>query len=469
VVGDVLLDRDVFGHTERISPDAPVPVVDVDEVRESPGGAGLTALLCAGAGVPVTLVAPIAADDAGAALRARLCRDVELIELAHEGASRVKTRVRSAGQSLLRLDDGGPGTPTGRLSDAVRAALCGADVVLVSDYGAGTTHHPLLRGLLADVARTGVLVWDPHPRGAQPVPGAALATPNLAEANGAAARLRLLASAAPDVLADSLRHAWDVRAVCVTAGSQGAYLSAADGEAMFVPAPVVSGGDPCGAGDRFSASAAVALARGAVLSEAVEVAVADASAWVGAGGAEGFRTRPVDTGAVVEAAPGGPRPDVAASETAELAEVVARVRAGGGTLVATGGCFDILHAGHVASLDAARRLGDALVVLVNSDESVRRLKGPGRPVVHAQDRVRVLQALSSVDAVALFTEDDPRAALDRLRPDVWVKGGDYDTALMPEADLVRSWGGRVVLLPYVDGRSTTSILRRSSRSEQEAL
>jgi rfaE bifunctional protein nucleotidyltransferase chain/domain len=339
-----------------------------------------------------------------------------------------------------------------------------ADVVLVSDYGAGTTHQPELRELLAAAARTGVLVWDPHPRGARPVAGAGLATPNLAEALAAAAKLRLLASAPPDVLADTLRGAWEVRAVCVTAGSQGAYLSAADGEVMFVPAPAVSDGDPCGAGDRFSASAAVALTRGAVLSEAVEAAVADASAWVAAGGAEGFRNRRADTGLGAGDSIGTADGDAAAGGTGELGELVARVRAGGGTLVATGGCFDILHAGHVASLDAARRLGDALVVLVNSDESVRRLKGPGRPVVHAQDRVRVLQALSSVDAVAIFTEDDPRAALDRLRPDVWVKGGDYDTALMPEADLVRSWGGRVVLLPYVDGRSTTSILRRSSRT-----
>jgi rfaE bifunctional protein nucleotidyltransferase chain/domain len=203
----------------------------------------------------------------------------------------------------------------------------------------------------------------------------------------------------------------------------------------------------------------VALTRGAVLSEAVEAAVADASAWVAAGGAEGFRTRRADTGSGADDSVGPADGDATAGR-----ELVARVRASGGTLVATGGCFDILHAGHVASLDAARRLGDALVVLVNSDESVRRLKGPGRPVVHAQDRVRVLQALSSVDAVAVFTEDDPRAALDQLRPDVWVKGGDYDTALMPEADLVRSWGGRVVLLPYVNGRSTTSILRRSSHT-----
>ena len=143
-------------------------------------------------------------------------------------------------------------------------------------------------------------------------------------------------------------------------------------------------------------------------------------------------------------------------------DVVARVRATGGTLVATGGCFDVLHAGHVACLEAARRLGDALVVLVNSDDSVRRLKGAGRPVSSQEDRARVLSALDSVDAVVVFDEDDPRAALDLLRPDVWAKGGDYGGAELPEAPLVRGWGGRVVLLPYLDGRSTTEILRRGA-------
>jgi rfaE bifunctional protein nucleotidyltransferase chain/domain len=237
--------------------------------------------------------------------------------------------------------------------------------------------------------------------------------------------------------------------VAVTAGSGGAFLAMAGSEPLFVPAPEVANGDPCGAGDRFAATAALSLARGAVLSEAVADAVAEASAWVAAGGVEWFRsrrTRRADT-----------LPD-----RGRVDEVVSQVRARGGTLVATGGCFDILHAGHVACLNAARRLGDALVVLVNSDESVRRLKGPGRPAVPATDRVRVLEALSSVDAVVVFDEDDPRTALDRFRPDVWAKGGDYGVEALPEAELVRSWGGRVVLLPYVTGRSTTSILARST-------
>ena len=142
--------------------------------------------------------------------------------------------------------------------------------------------------------------------------------------------------------------------------------------------------------------------------------------------------------------------------------VVGRVRADGGQIVATGGCFDLLHVGHVASLEAARRAGDALVVLLNSDDSVRRLKGPGRPVVPAAERARMLEALECVDAVMVFDEDDPGTALDRLRPDVWAKGSDYTGADLPEAGRVRGWGGRVLLLPYVAGRSTTSLLQSIS-------
>lgn len=139
--------------------------------------------------------------------------------------------------------------------------------------------------------------------------------------------------------------------------------------------------------------------------------------------------------------------------------LVRQVQSGGGVVVATGGCFDVLHSGHVHTLEAARRLGDALIVLLNSDSSVRRLKGTGRPVHTAEDRARVLSALACVDAVVVFDEDDPRECLQRLRPDVWAKGGDYEGAELPEAGLVASWGGRVVLLPYLAGRSTTRILQ----------
>lgn len=468
VVGDVVLDRDVEGRVDRLCPDAPAPVLDVTHVRESPGGAGLTALLAA-EGARVTLVAPVADDDAGRRLTEHLGRALDVLALPHAGGTRRKVRVRSAAHSLVRIDDGGPGTPGAVPVDAVRRVLADADVVLVSDYGAGVTRDDDLRALLTEAAATRPVVWDPHPRGGAPVPGVALVTPNLGEARGALRDDPAGADGPADELARRLRELWRARAVAVTASADGAFV-ASGGEAQYVPAPAVAGGDPCGAGDRFAASAALALAAGALPVEAVGRGVADASAWVASGGAEAYRRRdegPTTAGASTDAPADAPA-DLAAAPAPgapsggdDLAALAARLRAGGRSLVATGGCFDIVHAGHVATLQAARRLGDALVVLMNSDASVRRLKGAGRPVVTAADRARVLEALDCVDAVVVFDEDDPRAALDGLRPDVWAKGGDYGGAPLPEAATVRAHGGRVVLLPYLDGRSTTSIIERS--------
>jgi D-beta-D-heptose 7-phosphate kinase / D-beta-D-heptose 1-phosphate adenosyltransferase len=460
VMGDVLLDVDVDGTVGRLAPDAPVPVLDVATRRESPGGAGLAALLCA-QGARVTLVAPLAEDDAGERVLETLRSSMSVVPLGHAGGTRRKVRLRTDGRSLLRVDDGGPGTPTAVPREEVAAALGSADAVLVSDYGAGTTGHPVVRELLQGAARVTRLVWDPHPRGADPVPRAALVTPNLSEARARGAD----DSGAPHVVGAALCREWESRAVCVTGGADGAFLVDAGDRTSYYPAPRVSGGDPCGAGDRFAATAVTALAGGSLLGEAVERAVVEASGWVAAGGAEGFRRNADDPS-------GLPGPDVSApldgrpGTTEELAALARRLRGEGRTLVATGGCFDIVHAGHVATLQAARRLGDRLVVLMNSDASVRRLKGPGRPVVEAADRARVLAALDCVDAIMVFDEDDPRRALDALAPDVWAKGGDYGATPLPEAEVVRRHGGRVVFLPYLGGRSTTSIIRRSELARQ---
>lgn len=455
IVGDVILDRDVTGQASRLSPDAPVPVVDVVATHERPGGAGLAARLCAAADVDVTLVAPIADDAAGRRLADVLSAELALVPLPHGGPTRTKTRVLTGGQVVVRIDDGGPGVPVQPSLEAVRRALRSADLVLVSDYGAGTTRDDGLRTACAEAAARMPLVWDPHPRGGPPVPGA-FVTPNVTEARAAGAAAGLTADARPDALARLLCEHWRARAVCITAGCDGAYLAVPGGEPAFLPAPLVAAGDTCGAGDRFATSAACRLACGDLIPEAFATGVIEASAWVAAGGVQALGGP--DPAAVRRQAVAEPATAVAEPATA----VAARVRCRGGTVVATGGCFDVLHAGHVACLQAARKLGAALIVLINSDDSTRRLKGPGRPVNSAADRARVLRALGCVDAVEVFDEDDPRTALARLRPDVWVKGGDYGGVPLPESELVESWGGRVVIVPYVAGRSTTAILHRSA-------
>ncbi|MDR6864739.1 PfkB family carbohydrate kinase [Phycicoccus sp. 3266] len=467
VVGDVVLDRDLDGSATRLAPDAPVPVVDVEREWVGPGGAGLTALLCLEEGARVTLVAPWTDDPAGRRWRRALeVAGAEVVPLGAVGTTREKTRVLADGQVVVRYDSGGPAHPLPGLPDAVEDLVERADVALVACYGRGTSDHEQLRPLLARRARHRPIVWDPHPAGPPPVPGVTLATPNLAEARRASEATQ---GATGDELAGRLVRAWDAAGVAVTDGAHGAWFATGSGEPLHVPAEPAEG-DPCGAGDRFAAAAAVALGRGRTPGEAVTGAVAAATRFVGDGGASGYRRRAGardDAPATAEsaaaahaAAPGPSRPAASRSTGDSVTEVVARVRATGGTLVAAGGCFDGLHAGHVQYLQAARGLGEGLVVLLNSDASVRRLKGPKRPVHSQQDRVRVLRGLACVDAVVVFDEDGPETILRTLRPDVWAKGGDYEGTELPEAPLVRGWGGRVVLLPYLSGRSTTALLQR---------
>ncbi|MGY1849578.1 D-glycero-beta-D-manno-heptose 1-phosphate adenylyltransferase [Blastococcus sp. SYSU DS1021] len=447
VVGDALLDVDLVGTASRLTPDAPVPVVEEIERHERPGGAALAAVIAAASGGrEVVLVAPMDADEDADRLRALLAGRVRLIEIPATGGTAVKQRVRVGGHSVARLDSGAPVAVLGELPAAAAAVIRDAAAVLVADYGRGTTADPAVRAALAEAR--GPVVWDPHPRGADPVPNARLVTPNGAEAARVAADAATgTGLAAVGARAEALIRQWGVGAVAVTLGARGALLSYGSGAPMVVPAVAVTGGDPCGAGDSFAAAAALALADGAVTGEAVAAAVAFASAFVARGGATAW-----DADERVEA-------EVAAEPGAEA--VIARVRAAGGTVVATGGCFDLLHPGHVATLRAARGLGDCLVVCINSDDSVRRLKGPTRPLVTAADRARVLEALEFVDAVVVFDEDTPTQVLDRLRPDVWAKGGDYAGADLPEAEVLRTWGGQAVVLPYLDGHSTTALVERS--------
>ena len=438
VVGDALLDIDLTGHAGRLMPEAPVPVLDELEERRRPGGAALAAALAAGDGAEVALIAPIAEDEAGDQLRAEIERSgVELIAVPTAGSTAVKRRVRSGGQSLLRLDSGDGRGEIGALPQAALEALGQASGVLVSDYGRGMSGHGELRTALEGLPRRTPVVWDPHPRGAVPIPGVRLVTPNEEEAAASGPGLGALADRAAALVAD-----WRCEAVAITLGARGALVSRGESSPSIVPAPRVQARDTCGAGDRFAISALLALTGGALTIDAVDHAVRAAATFVEAGGA---------------AAIGAHESDDEGERPAGL-DLVERVRASGGTVVATGGCFDLLHAGHVATLEAARALGDCLVVCLNSDESVRRLKGPSRPLVPAVDRARVLAALEPVDAVVVFDEDTPTEAIRRLRPDVWAKGGDYAGAELPEAALLREWGGQSVVLPYLNGRSTTRIV-----------
>ncbi|WP_049573299.1 PfkB family carbohydrate kinase [Nonomuraea sp. SBT364] len=439
VIGDTLLDVDVEGDSERLCPDAPVPVIDVAAERARPGGAGLAALLAARDGADVVLITAIGDDPAGRRLCGLLSDELELVRLPLRGGTVRKTRIRSRGQTLLRIDTGDG--EARRAPEHARAAeaVAGAGAVLVADYGRGVARVAL--ELLGGMGVPAVpVVWDPHPKGERPPPGCALVTPSEAEAR----ELCPGPYPGPDRAARRLLRELRARAVAVTAGTRGASLARSDGSLTRIPAPVLATGqDACGAGDRLASAAALALRAGADVEEAVTIGVGEASRFVARGGAAAVRVQEQEL---------GDRPRTAV-EVAEL------TRASGGRLIATGGCFDLLHAGHVSLLRRARALGDALVVCVNSDASVRRLKGPARPVVDVRDRVEVLRALSCVDAVLVFDEDTPVDAIELLRPDVWVKGGDYEGGHLPESEVLDGLGAETVVLSLLPGRSTTNLIR----------
>lgn len=448
VVGDVLLDTDLSGGAGRLSPDAPVPVVDVDVVQRRAGGAGLVARLLQADGHEAVLVTVLGEDDAAGLLRAEL-DGVSVVAGPSGAPTPVKTRVRASGQPVVRFDEGCATPPVPDCSGEMLAALDEADAIIASDYGRGLLANAELRARLETLTASVPVVWDPHPSGARPVPGVAAVTPNIAEAlrfaDVGGAGTQAAAAAAEVLLAD-----WGSRAVVVTMGERGVLVAAAGVLPQMVPVPRVGSPDPCGAGDRFASALAVGLAEGAAIDAAAQQATEAAAHFLAAGG----------VGAM---GPAREVPKPLPVDGLDSLTIARRTRESGGTVVATGGCFDLLHAGHARTLAAARRLGDCLIVCLNSDESVRELKGEDRPIIRQEDRAELLAALECVDAVLIFGESTPENAISRLQPDIWVKGGDYAAEDLPEAALVSSWGGRTVTVPYIPARSTTKLAAALAR------
>ncbi len=441
VVGDVLLDADFTGAASRLCPDAPVPVVDVASVSRRAGGAGLVTSMLTRDGHDVELVTVLSDDEASGLLRKAL-EDISVVAGPSGAPTPIKSRIRVDSQSVVRFDEG-CGTP--QIPDVTQemlSALGHADAVVVADYGRRLSENAELRDALTQLATRIPVVWDPHPSGAEPVPGVTATTPNLAEALNFSGVIGHGFEGAVEA-GVTLLDRWSSRAVVVTRGGDGAVILTQNGLPQAVPAPKTDVCDPCGAGDRFASALAVALAQGLVLEEAVETAVAEAAAFLAIGGVAAMM-RP-------------PEPEQLPGTAVDALRVANSVRGNGGTLVATGGCFDLLHAGHARTLAAARTLGDALIVCLNSDASVRRLKGDQRPIMGEQDRVELLLALECVDAVMVFDEDTPESALDTLRPHIWVKGGDYTADSLPETVLLKTWGGKTVTVPYYAARSTSRL------------
>jgi D-beta-D-heptose 7-phosphate kinase/D-beta-D-heptose 1-phosphate adenosyltransferase len=456
VVGDVMLDRYWHGSTSRISPEAPVPVVKVEEAEERPGGAGNVALNIAALGAKVSLLAVTGADEAARTLAGQLdAAGVRCMFQSVPGVATVtKLRVLSRHQQLIRLDfeDGLPGFDPRGLLPAFRGALVEADLVVLSDYGKGALGA--VRELIeaARSARRPVLV-DPKSRDFSLYRGATVVTPNLGEFEAVAGHCRSekeIESKGTELMA---QH--DLGALLITRGEHGMSLLQRGKTALHLPAKAREVYDVTGAGDTVISILAAAVAAGEDLAHATALANIAAGIVVGKLG-----TATVSVPEIRRALHEESAQERGVLSEAQLLAAVEQARARGETVVMTNGCFDILHAGHVAYLQEARRLGDRLIVAVNDDDSVRRLKGAARPINPLDHRMAVLAALQCVDWVAPFGEDTPERLICRVKPDYLVKGGDYRPEQVAGHECVTAGGGQVKILAYRPGHSTSRIIER---------
>lgn len=456
VIGDVMLDRYWHGATSRISPEAPVPVVRVEREEWRPGGAANVALNIAALGGGVRLLGLVGQDEAAERLTEILqSRGVDTHLIALSGRPTItKLRVTSRHQQLMRLDFEEPLLPATddllvkEFEDHLRAV----EVVVLSDYAKGTLAQPQR---LIELARAGgkLVLADPKGRDFGKYRGASLLTPNLAEFEAvvgpcAGDEARLIEQGR------RLVGELELGALLITRGEQGMTLIADRQEPRHLPTHARDVYDVTGAGDTVIAVLAACLAARLGLEAAIPLANLAAGIVVGKLGTA--------TLSIPELEQAVHEHQVARRgilEEDELAAILAAIRARGEKVVFTNGCFDILHAGHVTYLEQASRLGDRLVVAVNTDASVRQLKGAQRPVNPLAQRMTVLAALACVDWVVAFAEDTPERLICRLQPDFLVKGGDNDPDRIPGAACVRAGGGQVLVMGYVDGCSTTGLIQ----------
>lgn len=455
VAGDVMFDRYWYGATGRISPEAPVPVVKVEQEEGRPGGAGNVATNIVSLGGRATVIGTVGRDEAAGRLRRALHEqgvDCDFVEI--DGIeTTTKLRVISRHQQLLRLDFESTGSAFDAtvFNERTLRALGAHQVLVLSDYAKGTLADPQALIQAARAAGTPVLV-DPKGRDFQRYRGATLLTPNLSEFEaivGACADEETLLEKAR-----RLREDLDLEALLVTRSEHGMTLMANDG-VHHLPAQAVEVFDVTGAGDTAIAVLAAGLAAGLSLPDAAALGNFAAGLVVAKLGAASVT--PAELKLAVKHRTGGA---AGVLEEDELIEAVRDARGKGERVIMTNGCFDILHAGHVAYLQEARALGDRLVVAVNTDNSVRRLKGAERPVVPLEQRMAMLAALDAVDWVVPFDTDTPRELIGRVKPDILVKGGDYRPEEIAGYEEVIQAGGEVRVLRFEDGISTTGIISR---------
>ncbi|HCP53996.1 MAG TPA: bifunctional heptose 7-phosphate kinase/heptose 1-phosphate adenyltransferase [Pseudomonas sp.] len=455
VVGDVMLDRYWHGGTSRISPEAPVPVVKVEQIEDRPGGAANVALNIAALGAPAILVGVTGEDEAAESLTDSL----EAIgvrthfQRIEDQPTIVKLRVMSRHQQLLRMDFEEPfNTDTDALAKMVDSLLDGVKVLVLSDYGKGAlkNHQALVQ--LARKRNIPVLA-DPKGKDFSIYRGASLITPNLSEFAAIVGRCEDEAQLVSKGAA--LMRELELGALLVTRGEHGMTLLRPSHAPLHLPARAREVFDVTGAGDTVISTLAAALAADEELPQAVALANLAAGIVVGKLGTAAISAPELRR--AVQREQGSERGVLSLDQ---LLIAIEDARAHGEKIVFTNGCFDILHAGHVTYLEQARAQGDRLVLAVNDDGSVSRLKGPGRPINSVDRRMAVLAGLGAVDWVVSFSEDTPERLLKQVQPDVLVKGGDYSIDQVVGADIVNAYGGEVRVLSLVENSSTTAIVEK---------
>ncbi|MQX38554.1 D-glycero-beta-D-manno-heptose-7-phosphate kinase [Roseospira navarrensis] len=464
-VGDVMLDRFIQGDVDRVSPEAPIPVLRIRHESAMLGGAGNVTRNLVGLGTGVAFLSVAGDDPAGGEVVDRLdaLAGVETHLVREPGRpTTLKTRFLAGGQQLLRADAETTAAisdaSAARLLEAARAALPRCGAVILSDYGKGVLTGAVTRALLDLAAEAGVpVVVDPKGADYARYRGAAVVTPNRKELSEATAGRATDTDATVEDAARALIDTAGVSAVLATRSQDGMTLVPSGTAAEHLPTEAREVFDVSGAGDTVVATLAAALAAGAPLGMGARLANVAAGQVVGKVG-----TAAIAAGDLVAALH---HQDLARSEDKiarleALTETVERWRRIGLRVGFTNGCFDLLHPGHVSLLAQARTACDRLIVGLNSDASVRRLKGPTRPVQGEMARATVLASLADVDRVVIFGEDTPRHLIQTLRPDVLVKGADYTVETVVGAEIVQAYGGRVLLARLEDGHSTTATLER---------
>jgi D-beta-D-heptose 7-phosphate kinase/D-beta-D-heptose 1-phosphate adenosyltransferase len=468
VVGDIMLDLYHWGEVRRISPEGPVPVVRVLDKSRVLGGAGNVAANLAGLGCGITLLGLCGEDEPARQLET-LCTEKKIEHLFYRDPSRptiTKTRIMAQGQQLFRLDEESPGPISPEISDwlitVMEEQLAGCQAVIMSDYGKGLLSSVDLCRIIIRMSRDRNLPVLVDPKGTdwERYQGATAVTPNLAELGLLEGASFQKNEADLQTAVKAVRKRYYLDWLLVTQGARGMSFTGAEEEVTHIPAVAREVFDVSGAGDTVIATLSAALASGLPFPAAAEMANTSAGIVVGKLG-----TQPVTRSELASMHGRHSEAGQAAGYGHPAPLDAARIqvqswRASGGRIVFTNGCFDLLHPGHINLLHQSRALGDRLVVGLNTDASVKRLKGENRPILSEIDRAAILSALASVDLVVLFDEDTPLALIKSLKPDILVKGADYRLEEVVGREAVESWDGQVCLVPLLKGYSTTGIADR---------